>query len=187
MVPIGRKSRSGPVKDPTKGEQGYTAFAVLPDERDIFDEMTMAEHDQILSDAEREALAVVSAPVAPSPVVLVVDDNPVNSEALKLYLKSRGIECMTADGAQEAMLKLHYEPRIALMITDLRMQPNDGLELIRRIRETERAALSIIVVSGDTDVKEAVDVMHLGVVDFLLKPVDLGKLLELVKKELKIE
>ncbi|WP_205300601.1 response regulator [Pantoea sp. Ap-967] len=147
----------------------------------------MAEHDQILSDAEREALAVVSAPVAPSPVVLVVDDNPVNSEALKLYLKSRGIECMTADGAQEAMLKLHYEPRIALMITDLRMQPNDGLELIRRIRETERAALSIIVVSGDTDVKEAVDVMHLGVVDFLLKPVDLGKLLELVKKELKIE
>ncbi|WP_205299753.1 response regulator [Pantoea sp. Tr-811] len=147
----------------------------------------MAEHDQILSDAEREALAVVSAPVAPSPVVLVVDDNPVNSEALKLYLKSRGIECMTADGAQEAMLKLHYEPRIALMITDLRMQPSDGLELIRRIRETERAALSIIVVSGDTDVKEAVDVMHLGVVDFLLKPVDLGKLLELVKKELKIE
>lgn len=72
------------------------------------------------------------------------------------------------------------------MITDLRMEPKDGLELIRQIRESERAALSIIVVSGDTDVKEAVDVMHLGVVDFLLKPVDLGKLLELVKKELKI-
>jgi DNA-binding NtrC family response regulator len=149
--------------------------------------MTMAEHDEILSDAEREALAVVSAPVAPSPVVLVVDDNPVNSEALKLYLKSRGIECMTADGAEEAMFKLHYEPRISLMITDLRMQPDDGLELIRQIRESERAALSIIVVSGDTDVAEAVDVMHLGVVDFLLKPVDLGKLLGLVKRELRIE
>jgi DNA-binding NtrC family response regulator len=175
------------VKDPTKGERGYRGFVVLITERDFFDEMTMAEHEDILSDAEREALAVVSAPVAPSPVVLVVDDNPVNSEALKLYLKSRGIESMTADGAQEAMLKLHYEPRIALMITDLRMQPNDGLELIRQIRESERAALSIIVVSGDTDVKEAVDVMHLGVVDFLLKPVDLGKLLGLVKKELKIE
>ncbi|MCE1116906.1 MULTISPECIES: response regulator [Pseudomonas] len=147
----------------------------------------MAEHDDILSDAEREALAVVSAPVAPKPVVLVVDDNPVNREALSLYLKSRGIECMTADGAEEAMLKLHYERRIALMITDLRMEPEDGLALIRRIRETERAALSIIVVSGDTDVKEAVDVMHLGVVDFLLKPVDLGKLLELVRRELRID
>lgn len=147
----------------------------------------MAEHDEILSDAEREALAVVSAPVAPRPVVLVVDDNPVDSEALSLYLKSRGIDCMVADGAQEAMFKLNYEPRIALMITDLRMEPEDGLELIRQIRESDRVALSIIVVSGDTDVKEAVDAMHLGVVDFLLKPVDLGKLLELVKKELKIE
>ncbi|OCT21946.1 response regulator [Pseudomonas putida] len=147
----------------------------------------MAEHDEILSDAEREALAVVSAPVAPRPVVLVVDDNPVNSEALSLYLKSRGIDCMVADGAQEAMFKLHYEPRIALMITDLRMEPMNGLELIWQIRESERAALSIIVVSGDTDVNEAVNVMHLGVVDVLLKPVDLGKLLVLVKKELKIE
>ncbi|HEK1691960.1 chemotaxis protein CheY [Pseudomonas putida] len=147
----------------------------------------MVEHDDILSDAEREALAGLSAPDSPRPVVLVVDDNPVNSEALCLYLKSRGIDCMKADGAQEAMFKLHYEPRIALMITDLRMEPKDGLELIRQIRESERAALSIIVVSGDTDVKEAVDVMHLGVVDFLLKPVDLGKLLGLVKKELKLE
>ncbi|TFF42394.1 response regulator [Pseudomonas sp. RIT623] len=147
----------------------------------------MAEHDDILSDAEREALAGVTAPVAPRPVVLVVDDNPVNSEALSLYLKSRGIACMTADGAQEAMLKLHYEPRIALMITDLRMEPADGLELIHQVRESERAALSIIVVSGDTDVKEAVDVMHLGVVDFLLKPVDLGKLLELVRRELRMD
>jgi len=149
--------------------------------------MSMPEHTDILSDAEREALAVVSAPVAPRPLVLVVDDNAVNREALIVYLKSRGIDAVGADGAEEARLYLHYQKRIALMITDLRMQPEDGLDLIRTIRASERAALSIIVVSGDTDVEEAVDVMHLGVVDFLLKPVDLGKLLELVKKELKIE
>ncbi|WEK30691.1 MAG: response regulator [Candidatus Pseudomonas phytovorans] len=149
--------------------------------------MTMPEHTDILSDAEREALAGVSAPVAIKPLVLVVDDNAVNREALVLYLKSRGIDCVGADGAEEARLYLHYQQRIGLMITDLRMQPEDGLDMIRKIRESERAALSIIVVSGDTDVKEAVDVMHLGVVDFLLKPVDLGKLLELVKKELKLD
>ncbi|MEN5034864.1 response regulator [Pseudomonas sp. TWI929] len=157
--------------------------------RNFLDEMTMPEQHDILSDAEREALAVVSksAPVALKPLVLVVDDNAVNREALILYLKSRGIDCVGADGAEEARLYLHYQQRIGLMITDLRMQPEDGLDMIRKIRESERAALSIIVVSGDTDVKEAVDAMHLGVVDFLLKPVDLGKLLELVKKELKIE
>ncbi|EKT4482216.1 response regulator [Pseudomonas putida] len=176
-----------PVKDPTKGETGYASNVVLRLKRNFFDEMSMPEHTDILSDAEREALAVVSAPAPPKPLVLVVDDNAVNREALILYLKSRGIDAVGADGAEEAKLYLHYQQRIALMITDLRMQPEDGLELIRKIRESERAALSIIVVSGDTDVEEAVDVMRLGVVDFLLKPVDLDKLLELVKKELKIE
>jgi len=178
---------SGPVKDPTKGETGCASSAVLKLKRNFFDEMSMPEHIDILSEAEREALAVVSAPVAIKPLVLVVDDNAVNREALILYLKSRGIDCVGADGAEEARLYLHYQQRICLMITDLRMQPEDGLDLIRKVRESERAALSIIVVSGDTDVKEAVDVMHLGVVDFLLKPVDLGKLLELVKKELKLD
>jgi len=147
----------------------------------------MVEHDDILSDAEREALAGVTAPMAPRPVVLVVDDNKEIREALCLYLKSHGIDCMQAEGTQQALLKLHDESRIALMITDLRMQPSDGLALIRKIRNSERAALSIIVVSGDTEKEEVVKVMHEAVVDFLFKPVDLGKLLHLVRKELKIE
>ncbi|CAG8869950.1 Regulator of RpoS [Pseudomonas fluorescens] len=147
----------------------------------------MAEHDDILTDAEREALAMVNAPPASTQQVLIVDDNAVNREALCLYLKSKGLDCIGADGAQAALDCLRREPRIGVMITDLRMVPKDGIELIRRIRESERAALSIIVVSGETDVKEAVNVMHLGVVDFLLKPVDLGKLLGLVRKELGLE
>ena len=147
----------------------------------------MPEHDDILSEDEREALATLTAPPLPAQMVLVVDDNAPNRDALCLYLKSKGIDCTTADGAQSALAQLKRKPRIGLMITDLRMEPKDGLELIRQVRESERAALSIIVVSGDTDVKEAVDVMHLGVVDFLLKPVDLDRLLELVRKELGIE
>ena len=127
---------------------------------------------------------MVNSPAGSTQQVLIVDDNAVNREALCLYLKSKGLDCIGADGAQAALNLLRREPRIGVMITDLRMVPKDGIELIRQIRESERAALSIIVVSGDTDVKEAVNVMHLGVVDFLLKPVDLGKLLGLVKKEL---
>lgn len=63
--------------------------------------MSMPEHTDILSDAEREALAVVSAPVAPRPLVLVVDDNAVNREALIVYLKSRGIDAVGADGQKK--------------------------------------------------------------------------------------
>ena len=147
----------------------------------------MPEHDEILSDAEREALAKVSARPAPAQIVLVVDDDAAAREALCLYLKAKGFECLAADGAQAALAQLKRKPRIGLMITDLRMAPKDGRELIRQVRASDRAALSIIVVSGETDVEEAVDVMHLGVVDFLLKPVDLEKLVRLVTKELRSE
>ncbi|MNL75175.1 Response regulator protein TodT [compost metagenome] len=70
------------------------------------------------------------------------------------------------------------------MITDLRMGHVDGLDLIRRVRESVRAALPIIIISGDADVKDAIAAMHLSVVDFLLKPIDAWHLLELVKREL---
>ncbi|MNP55559.1 Transcriptional regulatory protein FixJ [compost metagenome] len=72
------------------------------------------------------------------------------------------------------------------MITDLRMGAFGGLELIRHIRESERAAMPIIIVSGAADVQDAIEAMHLSVVDFLLKPIDLDKLVELVRRELGI-
>jgi len=150
----------------------------------------MGEHDDILSDDERELLAHLNTPLALPQYVLVVDDNEVNRQALCIYLSTKCIECLGAASAAQALMTLEREPGIGVMITDLRMatanasEPQDGLELIRLIRQSDRAALSIIVVSGDTDVAEAVDVMHLGVVDFLLKPVDLDKLLYLVRQEL---
>jgi YesN/AraC family two-component response regulator len=76
------------------------------------------------------------------------------------------------------------------MITDLRMEPKDGLELIQQIRASTRADLPIVVVSGESEVSEAVKAMHLGVVDFLVKPLDgdkLQALLGLVKRELKLD
>ncbi|MNC52817.1 Response regulator protein TodT [compost metagenome] len=79
------------------------------------------------------------------------------------------------------------KPTIGLLITDLRMGRVDGLELIRQVRESVRAALPIIIVSGDADVKDAIAAMHLSVVDFLLKPIDASHLLTLVKRELGIK
>ncbi len=144
----------------------------------------MDEQADILSDAERQALATVSAPSRPAYSVLVVDDHAGNREALSFYLGSRGWNCIEAASVKKALEALLMRPSIGLIITDLRMQPEDGLSLIRQVRASEWAQLPIIVVSGDTDVQEAVKAMHLGVLDVLLKPVDLDRLLELVSKEL---
>ena len=144
----------------------------------------MSDHD-ILSDAEREALsAILLEPDLPPQRVLIVDDDQDARELLKQFLALAGIRCMTAASCESALKLLETTPSIGLVITDLRMGHVDGLDLIRQVRESVRAELPIIIVSGEADVKDAIAAMHMSVVDFLLKPIDTGKLLELVRHEL---
>lgn len=144
----------------------------------------MSDHD-ILSDAEREALsAAMLEPDLPPQRVLIVDDDKEARELLAQILALDGIGCMTAASGKTALSLLHRTQSIGLLITDLRMAPCNGLELIRQVRASDRAALPIIIISGDADVRDAIDAMHLGVVDFLLKPIDSLKLATLVKREL---
>ena len=145
----------------------------------------MTEHD-ILTDAEREALKeVMSSPVSASSCVLIVEDDPVARELLAELLELNAIECLTASNEEQALALLASEA-INLMITDLRMLPHDGLHLIRKVRESDQATLPIIIMSGDASVRDAIDAMHLHVVDFLLKPIDTAKLLKLIRQELGI-
>ncbi|KAF0867248.1 response regulator [Pseudomonas sp. LD120] len=144
----------------------------------------MSDHD-ILSDAEREALsAVMLEPDLPAQRVLIVDDDREARELLAEILGLDGIHCLTAASGKAALQMLESNKSIGLLVTDLRMAPCGGLDLIRRVRESERAALPIIIISGDADVRDAIAAMHLSVVDFLLKPIDTDKLLCLVKHEL---
>jgi len=144
----------------------------------------MSDHD-ILSDAERKALSdVMLEPDLPPQRVLIVDDDKDARELLSGILALDGVRCMTAASGETALRMLETMPSIGLVITDLRMGNVDGLDLIRQVRESVRAAMPFIIVSGDADVKDAIAAMHLSVVDFLLKPVDPDKLLALVKHEL---
>lgn len=144
----------------------------------------MSDHD-ILSDAEREALsAVMLEPDLPPQRVLIVDDDKDARELLAEILRLDDIGCMTADSGEAAWDLLSSSSSIGLLITDLRMEPSSGLELIRKVRGSTRAALPIIIMSGDADAKDVIDAMHDGVLDFLLKPIDSVKLAKMVKREL---
>ena len=144
----------------------------------------MTEHD-ILTDAEREALQeVMQTPASASSCVLIVEDDAVARELLAEFLELNAIECLKASNEEQALALLASGKLINLMVTDLRMLPHDGLHLIRKVRESERAALPIIIMSGDANVRDAIDAMHLSVVDFLLKPIDTEKLLKLIRQEL---
>lgn len=144
----------------------------------------MTEHD-ILSDAEREALNEVMRIKGPIGYrVLIVDDDEISSELLAEYLAQHGIACLTAINEAQALELLATDNLIGLLLTDLQMQPHDGLHLIREVRGSPRAELPIIIMSGRAGVRDAIEAMHLSVIDFLLKPIDPEKLLGLIRHEL---
>jgi len=144
----------------------------------------MTDHD-ILNDDERAALSeLMNDPELPPQRALIVDDDVDARELLADILILSGINCTTAGSAMDAMRLLREKKSIGVLITDLRMMPESGLDLIREVRSSERAALPIIIISGDAGVRDAIAAMHLSVVDFLLKPIDCERLIALVKHEL---
>ncbi len=69
------------------------------------------------------------------------------------------------------------------MITDLRMAPIDGLELLRVLR-AEQPKLKVIMVTAHGSERHAVEAMKLGAYDYLKKPFELDELMAVVGRAL---
>lgn len=117
--------------------------------------------------------------------ILVVDDEISIIEVLKALLKREGYSVKTASGAEEAMAALEKE-RFDLMISDIRMRPIDGLELLRQAREVQ-AHLAVIMMTAYAAVETAVDAMKRGAFDYICKPFKVDELLLTVERALSYE
>jgi Response regulator containing CheY-like receiver, AAA-type ATPase, and DNA-binding domains len=109
--------------------------------------------------------------------ILVVDDEIRFRELYARVLRDAGFAVQEAGSAAEA-LKLLSADVPAMVISDVRMPGASGLDLLRRARRASRAAF--LLVTAYADVREAVDALKLGAVDYLAKPVDLDELLAAV-------
>ena len=115
-----------------------------------------------------------------SPRVLIVDDDPGQRSLLDSFLTSQSIKTVTADSGERALEVLRSQP-ISMMISDVRMPGISGLETLRLARK-EYAQLPILLVTAYTDIRDAVDAIRDGAVDYLAKPIDLDQLLAAVKQ-----
>ncbi len=102
--------------------------------------------------------------------VLLVDDEPKITDLLSLSLRNQPYHVKTAQSGQQA-LEMMVEQPIDILITDIRMPAMDGLELSRRVQE-KYPKTQIIIISAHGDVDSSIEVLKLGAVDFLQKPVD---------------
>ncbi len=117
--------------------------------------------------------------------ILVVDDEVSIIEVLKALLRREGYGVKTACSAEEALGYLDKE-RFDLMISDIRMRPIDGLELLRRAREVQ-SHLAVIMMTAYAAVETAVDAMKRGAFDYICKPFKVDELLLTVERALSYE
>ena len=120
-----------------------------------------------------------SAKAAPSGV-LVVDDDAGQRQLLAGFLGQQGYAVVTADSAAAALSRLAAGP-VALMISDVRMPGQSGLELMRQARE-RYPSLPVLMVTAFADIRDAVAAMRDGALNYLEKPIDLEELLDVVRQ-----
>jgi two-component system KDP operon response regulator KdpE len=106
--------------------------------------------------------------------VLVVDDEPQILRALRINLRARHYEVLTAaTGAEALEVAAHHPPD--LVILDLGLPDMDGVEVIAGLRGWTSAP--ILVLSGRSDSADKVDALDAGADDYLTKPFGIDELL----------
>ena len=114
--------------------------------------------------------------------LLLVDDEVEFIEPTATRLRRRGIACTTVQSGDEALRALR-EPgaRFDGAIVDVKMPGMDGLTLLGSLRLGHRG-LPVILLTGHASVELGVQGMELGAFEYLMKPVDLDELLDVVRR-----
>ena len=115
------------------------------------------------------------------PLVLVVDDHPLNTKLVSFVVRSRGMDVVTAASAVEARAAL-ARALPALILMDVQLPEVDGLTLTRELRTNTRyAAVPIVAVTAYAMERDRLAAIDAGCDAFVSKPIDTQALGDLVR------
>jgi two-component system, OmpR family, KDP operon response regulator KdpE len=120
---------------------------------------------------------------APSPKVLVIDDEPPIRKLLRMGLSAHGYEILEAPNGRIS-LELLEEKKPDLVILDLGLPDIQGLELLRMIR-ARNEGVPIVVLSSRGDEASKVQALDLGADDYVTKPFGMDELLARMRAALR--
>ena len=126
-------------------------------------------------------MAEATRPQAPR--IWVVDDDRAVRFVLATALRDAGFEVTAFAAAAEALDALQREPAPALVVTDVRMPGDSGLQLLDKLKAAQ-PDLPVIVMSAHTDVASTAGAFRGGAHEFLSKPFDLDEAVALVRRAL---
>jgi two-component system nitrogen regulation response regulator GlnG len=118
------------------------------------------------------------------PKLLVVDDEPNVLYSIEKTFRSDALEVMSAQTGGQA-IQMTRQGRPDLVILDVRLSDMSGLEVFDRIREID-PRVPVIIVTAYAATETAIEAMKRGAYEYLLKPIDVPQLRELVKRALEL-
>jgi DNA-binding NtrC family response regulator len=117
--------------------------------------------------------------------VLVVDDAPEFVDALGEAFASMGLDVVSVDSAEKAMVLLERE-EVDLVVADLGLPGASGIQLTRALR-ARNLVMPILMVTGSESVADVVEALKAGASDYLQKPVHPDHLRSLIEELLRDE
>jgi EAL domain-containing protein (putative c-di-GMP-specific phosphodiesterase class I) len=112
--------------------------------------------------------------------VLLADDDPELRRAVARTLERAGFTVVCAEDGQRAAALLGEEPFDAVL-TDVSMPKMSGIELLRVARERD-LEVPVLLMTGAPDVSSAIDAVRHGACEYIIKPFEAGRLLQLVRR-----
>lgn len=114
--------------------------------------------------------------------ILIIEDDVSFCLMIKTFLTKKGFEVYKAFSFKEAAAILNEE-KIDLVLTDVRLPDSDGIEILKFIKDIN-PAIQVILMTGYTDIKTAVNVMKMGAFDYVAKPINSDEIVHTINKAL---
>ena len=117
--------------------------------------------------------------------ILIADDDESLRRIIEYNLSNKGYRIFLADDGEEA-LNIFKSEDVDIVITDIKMEKVDGLELLEEIKRLKSNAL-VIMITAHGSIETAVRAMKLGAYDYITKPFDRDELQIMVEKALSLQ
>jgi diguanylate cyclase (GGDEF)-like protein len=102
--------------------------------------------------------------------ILVVDDEQDICTLISGFLSGEGYTVITAENGEEGLRRFKEESP-DLVITDIKMPGRNGIDLLKDVKAAD-PSMDVIVLTGHSDELTAIDCLHCGAYDYLLKPLE---------------
>ncbi|MFQ6036245.1 MAG: sigma-54-dependent transcriptional regulator [Sedimentisphaerales bacterium] len=117
-------------------------------------------------------------------ILVVEDDTAMRQSCAKLF-RLEGYGVVEASSGADALDRIREQGDIDIVLTDIKMPGMDGMTLLKEIKSLDRR-IEVVLMTGYGSIKNAVEAMKHGAVDYITKPFDTNELLLTVGKIIKL-